>query len=270
MSRLFSYLLSCTAFLIFVTGGFGQEFTSPNEETPGRSSVSASPTQISKETFASRPRLNADVALMTYLRHAYDQLHTLASFSDITIVDAELPQSSQRGRLKLRRVFAAPRSLTFQAIDFAGDNFIKSNVIGRLLQSEVDHVQKDDGAKVAITDANYNFSYKGPEGFDGRTLYVYAVKPNQKRPGLFKGRIYLDPTDGSLVRAEGMLVKSPSLFVKKIRFVQDYNEVAGFNLPVHIHSVAETRIAGRAIVDIVHSDYDAHSVREAQTTAIAR
>ena len=108
------------------------------------------------------------------------------------------------------------------------------------------------------------------EAFDGRTLYVYAVKPSQKRPGLFKGRIYLDPTDGSLVRAEGMLVKSPSLFVKKIRFVQDYNEVAGFNLPVHIHSVAETRIAGRAIVDIIHSDYDAHSVREAQTTAIAR
>ena len=91
MSRLFSYLLSCTAFLIFVTGGFGQEFTSPNEETPGRSSVSVSPTQISKETSASRPRMNADLALMTYLRHAYDQLHTLASFSDITVVDAELP-----------------------------------------------------------------------------------------------------------------------------------------------------------------------------------
>jgi hypothetical protein len=270
MSRLFSYFLSCTAFLIFVTGGFGQEFISPNEGVPDRSSVSASTPQISQETLASRPRLNADAALMVYLHHAYDQLHTLASFSDITVVDAELPQSSQRGRLKLRRVFAAPRSLTFQAIDFAGDNFIKSNVIGRLLQSEVDHVQKDDGAKVAITDANYNFSYKGLEASGGRALYVYAVKPSQKRPGLFKGRIYLDPHDGSLVRAEGMLVKSPSLFVKKIRFVQDYNEVAGFNLPVHIHSVAETRIAGRAIVDIVHSDYDAHSVREAQTSAIAR
>jgi hypothetical protein len=270
MSRLFSYASGCAVFLILVVGGFGQEFTSSNDELPSRTSVSGSPTQISRETSASRSRLSAELALMTYLRHANDQLHTLASFSDITVVEAELPQSSQRGRLKLRRIFAAPRSLTFQAIDFAGDNFIKSNVIARLLQSEADHVQKGDGAKVAITDANYNFSYKGLEAFDGRTLYVYGVKPSQKRPGLFKGRIYLDPRDGSLVRAEGMLVKSPSLFVKKIRFVQDYNEVAGFSLPVHLHSVAETRIAGRAIVDIVHSDYDAHGVSENQTSAVAR
>jgi hypothetical protein len=270
MSRRSFYLLGCTAFLLFVVGGFGQEFTSLNEETPGRSSVSAFPPQISTETPAPRPRLAADAALMIYLHHAYDQLHTLASFSDITVVDAELPQSSQRGKLKLRRVFAAPRSLTYQAIDFVGDNFIKSNVIARLLQSEVDHVQKGDGSKVAITDANYRFSYKGLEAFDGRTLYVFAVKPDQKRPGLFKGRIYLDPSDGSLVRAEGTLVKSPSLFVKKIRFVQDYNQVGGFSLPVHIHSVAETRIAGRAIVDIIHSDYDAHGFSESQTAATAR
>ncbi len=269
MSRRFFHILGCTAFLLFVAGGFGQEFTF-SEETPGHSSVSTLPAQISTETPAPKPRLAADAALMVYLHHAYDQLHMLASFSDITVVDAQLPQSSQRGRLKLRRVFAAPRSLTYQAIDFVGDNFIKSNVIARLLQSEVDHVQKGDGSKVAITDANYRFSYKGLEAFDGRTLYVFAVRPDQKRPGLFKGRIYLDPSDGSLVRAEGTLVKSPSIFVKKIRFVQDYNTVAGFSLPVHIHSVAETRIAGRAIVDIIHSDYDAHAFSQSQTAAVAR
>jgi hypothetical protein len=269
MSRLSSYLLGCTAFLIFVVGTFGQEFASSNDAAPGRVPVAVSPALILPETSVS-PRLAYDAALLVYLRRAHDQLHSLVSFSDITVVDAELPESSQRGRLKLRRVFAAPRSLTFQVIDFAGDNFIKSNVIGRLLQSEVDHVQKDEGAKVAITDANYRFSYKGIEVFDGRSLYVYNVKPVQKRPGLFKGRIYLNPADGKLARAEGTLVKSPSIFVKKIRFVQDYNEVAGFSLPVHIHSVAETRVAGRAVVDIVHSDYEAHASSETHTSASAR
>ena len=269
MSRLSSYLVGCTAFLLFVTGTFGQEFALPNDAAPGRLPVAASPALISSEKPAS-PRLAYDAALMVYLHHAYDQLHSLASFSDITVVDAQLPESAQRGRLRVRRVFAAPRSLTFQVIDFAGDNFIKSNVIGRLLQSEVDHVQKEEGAKVAITDANYRFSYRGIEVSDGRSLYAYTVRPVQKRPGLFKGRIYLNPEDGSLARAEGTLVKSPSIFVKKIRFVQDYNEVAGFSLPVHIHTVAETRVAGRAVVDIVHSDYEAHASSETHTSASAR
>ena len=269
MSRLSSYLVSCTAFLIFVAGTFGQEFALPNDAAPGHVPVATSPAPMLPETSVS-PRLAYDAALMVYLHHAYDQLHSLASFSDITVVDAQLPDSAQRGRLKVRRIFAAPRSLTFQVIDFAGDNFIKSNVIGRLLQSEVDHVQKEEGTKVAITDANYRFSYKGIEVFDGRALYAYNVKPVQKRPGLFKGRIYLNPEDGSLARAEGTLVKSPSIFVKKIRFVQDYNEVGGFSLPVHIHSVAETRVAGRAVVDIIHSDYEAHAANETHTSASVR
>lgn len=267
MSRLYSYILGIAVFASLASSGYGQEFNSPSDVVPGRS-VPTSASQTSLE--AARPRLTADAALMMYLRHAEMQMHTLVSYSDITTVDAQLPDSSQRGRLRLRRVFAAPKSLTFQAIDFAGDNFIKTNVIARLLQSEVDHVQKEESAKVAITDANYKFSFKGMEDFDGRLLYLYAVKPHKKAPGLFKGRIYLDPFDASLTRAEGTLVKSPSIFVKKIRFVQDYDEVAGFSLPVHIHSVADTRIAGRAIVDIVHAQYEAHALSETRTASVAR
>ena len=96
---------------------------------------------------------------------------------------------------------------------------MKSNVITRLLQSEVDHVQKDDPSLTAISNANYKFSHKGSTDVGGRVVQIYQVKPRKKRPGLFKGRIYLDAHTGSLVRAEGSIVKSPSFFVKNIEFV---------------------------------------------------
>lgn len=269
MHRLSSYIVGCLVFFAFAMLGAGQNYASSDEGIPGRIySASSLPQPIA--TLPVRPMMPPDLALSIYLHRANEQLLTLGSYSDIEVVQAELPETSQHGRLKLRRMFAAPKTLTFQALDFAGDNFIKSNVIARLLQSEVDHVQKGEGPKVAITDTNYKFSYKGMQDSNGRMLYVYAVKPHKKRPGLFKGRIYVDPADGALTRAEGTLVKSPSMFIKRVHFVQDYSQVAGFSLPVHIHTVAETRVVGRAIVDIVESDYEAHPLGDRQTASVAQ
>ena len=116
---------------------------------------------------------------------------------------------------------------------------------------------KDDPSQTAISPANYKFSYKGAGRVQDRLVHVYQVKPHKKRPGLFKGRVYLDAHTGALVRAEGSVVKSPSFFVKHIEFWQDYTDVQSFTLPAHIHSEARARIVGRTIVDITHRDYQA-------------
>jgi hypothetical protein len=183
------------------------------------------------------------------------------------VVEAELPATAQHGKYELRRMYQAPRSLVFAAIRFAGDSFVKTNIITKLLQSEVEHVQKGEGAQTAITADNYKFNLKGTETIGGRLAYEYHVKPRHKRPGLFKGCILVDAASGRLRRAEGTMVKSPSLFVKKIEFVQDYADYGPFSLPVHIHSVAKTRLVGPAVVEIYHSGYEAKTVAETQSGA---
>lgn len=203
------------------------------------------------------PRMSAELALDTYLKRASLQAHGLAGYSAATVIRAELPGSAQHGEFELERHYTAPRTLTFKALRYMGDAFVKTNVIARLLQSEVDHVQKDDPSGTAIGPENYKFSCKSTTQIAGRSVHVYQVKPRKKRPGLFKGHIYLDAQTGSLVRAEGRVVKSPSLFVKKIDFVQDYTDINGFTLPVHMHTEAKAVLVGRTVVDIVNRDYQA-------------
>ena len=151
-------------------------------------------------------------------------------------------------------------------IDFAGDGFVKSNVMNRLLQSEADQVKRDQPALTAITPTNYKFSYKTTETINGRIAHVYQVKPREKRAGLFKGKIYIDVYSGGMLRAEGRLVKTPSVFIKDVEFTQDYAQVGDFNLVTHIHSVSQTRIIGRAIVDINHDDYRVESIDQLQAS----
>ena len=201
------------------------------------------------------PRMSPELALHTFAKHSARQAAELGSYSAMTIIRAELPESSQRGEFELQRHYVAPRTLEFKTVQFTGDGFVKNNVITRLLQSEVDHVQKDDPALTAISEANYKFSYKSTPMIQGRLMHVYQVKPRKKRVGLFKGRIYLDAYTGSLAYATGTVVKSPSFFVKKVEFVQEYADFGPFTFPVHIHSEATARLVGRAVVDIYHRDY---------------
>ena len=200
-------------------------------------------------------RLAPQLALECYQRKLAAQAQFLAEYSAATTIRAELPGSSQQGEFELLRHYTAPNTLQFKAVKYTGDGFVKSNVITRLLQSEVEHVSKGQSALTAISPDNYKFSYKGVEQAGDQPLYVYEVKPREKRPGLFKGKIYLDAFTGGLRKAEGVIVKSPSFWVKKIEFTQEYADFGSFTFPVHMHSVASTRLIGQAVVDVTIRDY---------------
>ncbi len=81
------------------------------------------------------------------------------------------------------------------------------------------------------------------------------MKPRARRLGLFKGRIYLDARTGTIVRSEGSIVKSPSVFIKNIHFVQNYVDIRSFTFLAHIHYEVRTRMVGSAVVDIYDQDY---------------
>jgi hypothetical protein len=201
------------------------------------------------------PQMAPEFALQVYRNRVAQQTTQLSSYSAVTSILAQLPDTQQYGQCDLQRHYAAPHTLEFKSVHFVGDNFVKSNVIYRLLQSEADHLQKDDPALTAINPDNYKFSYKGMSQLGSREVHVFQLKPRKKRTGLFKGKIYLDAYTGSMVRAEGRVAKSPSLFIKKIEFVQDYADIGSFTFPVHIHSEAQARLIGRAVVDVFHRDY---------------
>ncbi len=208
-------------------------------------------------TMASMPKLAPELALAKYRVNQLEQSKRLEQSLDRTIITAELPDTKQSGHYELTRTFTAqPRSLTYATVQFQGDSFVKTNVITKFLQSEVDHVQKGDSEQSALTEQNYKFSYKGLENVNGFTTHVYQVKPRKKRPGLFKGRIYLDAYNGNLRRMEGSLVKSPSFFVKSVEFVQDFADIQGFTMPTVLYSSAKARIIGRTLVNIVHKSYE--------------
>ncbi len=215
------------------------------------------------------PVMAPELALRSFESQDQHQTAGLQGYTDDTLVIAELVDTSQRGAFELQRAYLAPHSLKYKPINFTGDPFVKSNVITRVLQSEVDYVGKGDVTSTALTNTNYKFGYKGEQQLNGHEVHVYQVKPRQKRAGLFKGHIYLDARTGNLLRSEGTIERSPSFFVRKIEFVQDCADVDGYNFPTHLHTTARARILGKVVVDVYHRDYQPQALSSSFSASYA-
>jgi hypothetical protein len=270
MIRFFSFvLLIAVAFL----SGMAAAQTLPalafdaSRTTLPASTVSAKAAAPNLAAPTALPRMAPELALQVYHGRTVIQSQELAGYSAVSVIHAQLPETAQQGEFEVERHFSAPHTLQFTPVHYTGDGFVKSNIIARLLQSEVEHVQKEDGALTAISNKNYKFSYKGTAHVNNRLVHVFHLKPRVKRPGLFKGRIFIDAYTGSLVRAEGQVVKSPSFFVKKLEFAQDYTDIGNFTFPAHMHSEAKARVIGRTVVDISHRDYQPIATAQPSQTA---
>ncbi len=105
-----------------------------------------------------------ELALQAFESHGSAQISQLKGYTDQTLVMVELPDTSQRGAFELQRSYVAPHTLTFKPISYAGDGFVKSNVITRILQSEVDYVTKGEEAQTALTLGELQIFLQGRPG----------------------------------------------------------------------------------------------------------
>lgn len=178
-------------------------------------------------------------------------------------IDASLPKLKKSGKMMALRSISKLGMITYGGLKFIGDNTIKNDVIVRYLTAEK---QSQDLSQVALTPANYKFKYKGVMESNGYSVHVFQVAPRKKRVGLFKGELWVDSATFLPVRESGRFVKNPSVFLKKIEFVRDYEIKDGVAFPRHIKSTVDTRFWGPAEMDINFSNISRQNTE--QVTAI--
>jgi hypothetical protein len=167
-------------------------------------------------------------------------------------INATLPRLEKQGRMRVLRKISRLGKISFRMLGFQGDSTVKQEVISRYLSLESD---SRDASSIAITPDNYKFRLKTTISESGHRTYIFQLTPKRKAVGLFKGELWLDAETGMPLRESGQLVKSPSIFLKKVEFVHDYQMRNGVSIPKHIQSTVDTRIAGRAELNIEFTNF---------------
>lgn len=186
-----------------------------------------------------------DAIVDAYWSASRDQDRLLKGASMEVEIQAALPRLKKHGRLHALRRISSLGRITYERLLFEGDGTVKNNVISRYLTAEAQS-QTDESPSLAVTPENYKFKYRGLKPADDQMVYVFEVSPRQKKVGLFKGELWIDPATYLRVRESGRFVKTPSIFLKKIEFVRTYEIRDGVSVPRKIQSVVDTRLIGRA------------------------
>jgi hypothetical protein len=184
-----------------------------------------------------------------YLQATRAQESLLRGGNQEVDIDAAVPKFKKRGKLHALRNISKLGKITYKALGFSGDNVVKTEVIANYLKAEVEAAAKGS-SDVALTPANYKFKFKGTQDWNGHQIYILHVNPREKKVGLFKGELWLDADTYMPVREMGSFVKSPSLMLKKVQFVRDYELQNGVSMPQRTVSQVQTRFFGKVELNI--------------------
>ena len=202
-----------------------------------------------------RPVLSAVVALDRYFAIAPGA----ATWTTETIeIDASLPKLAEHGRLTAIRSLLPFGRPEYHVLATEGDRTVRQQVIARYLSSEADSANLAPSS-VAITPANYRFQYVASVSGDGARAYVFEITPRKKRPGLIKGQLWIDAATGLVVRLTGSLVRTPSIFVRRVNVTRDTLLRDGVAYAKKTRLEIDTRLVGRADLTITERPYSPDS-----------
>jgi hypothetical protein len=219
------------------------------------------------------PLRPGEEVLKRYLAAAGSQRAALRDVSMQVDIQADIPSLKKSGRLTALRHISKVGKVTYEVLSFMGDNMIKKDVIARYMTAEVKSSSNGDAEAIAINTHNYRFRYRGAYGDGDWRLHLFELKPRRKRAGLFEGWLWVEDRTGLPVRESGRFVTTPSVFLKRVEFVRDYEIRDGLALPSSIASDIVTRVVGLARINIRFHGISFNGARgeqHSQTAALFR
>ena len=160
--------------------------------------------------------------------------------------------------LTARTSLDAAGDFQYEVLEESGSGFLRSRVLHPILEAEQEAKRRAKGTHGALTTANYTFT---AEARTPRGLLRVGIAPKRKDDLLVDGDIFLTCTDADLVRMEGMLVKRPSFWTRKVRIVRDYGRVAGVRVPLSTGSTADVLFVGQSTFTMTYEYISINGVR---------
>jgi hypothetical protein len=223
--------------LLFAATGYGQQF-SPVEPT----------SQLNETKLAvdgSAPAL----AFGRYLASIQKRNPFTESGPIDVEIEASLPSLAKQGTMHAIRYRGASERSEYKVIKFDGDSTVKRQVIAAYLAAE-EQAEGLPYSSVAVTPANYKFSYVRSVEANGTAFYVFRIAPKKKRPGLIRGQIWIDSATGIAVHQEGRFVKRPSVFISRVEVKRDTNLRDELPYIRITHVALDIRLIGRTELTI--------------------
>jgi hypothetical protein len=146
---------------------------------------------------------------------------------------------------------------SYTILSGSGSEFIRAHVLGAILDSEKNINLPGNREHSWLTSANYQMQLKpgGIQRIGDRDCLALSIIPRHKAPNIIEGTLWVDATDGSIVRIEGTASQSPSIFTGPAQVMRQYVNVNGYGMASQARAVTDSFLLGRTIITINYRNY---------------
>ena len=167
-------------------------------------------------------------------------------------LDASSSKLKESAWMEAITEFDPAAGFTYTIVAQGGSERIQRRVLKAVLETERENATNAEWRKANLSRENYEFDFGGHAG-DG--MLRMQLTPRRRDPRLVLGSALVTATSGNLVRVDGRLSKSPSIWVRWVDVSRSYAPIAGAMMPVGIESTADVRIAGMSTFSMTY-DYN--------------
>ena len=201
------------------------------------------------------PLPDANEVMSTMLQKDAERRSVFQGYSAVRTYVLENSEHAKRAEMTVRIVCGRDGAKTFDVLAESGWGGARKHVFPRLLEAEASGSKPGNSEESRIDSENYSFRMIGAEFIRGREAYAIEVIPKLAKKYLIRGTIWVDTEDYAILRMEGSPAKSPSFFIKSVKFTHMYQKNGTFWLPVSDVSVSDARIFGPTELTILYRDY---------------
>jgi hypothetical protein len=188
---------------------------------------------------------------------------SLVSYRAVRRLSVVARGGKMKASLTVRTSLDPLQGFTYEVLEESGSGLLRSRVLHGALEAESEAKRRQKGAHGSLSAANYTFEVADWTS-DG--LLQVAIHPKRKDSLLMDGSIFLTGDAADLVRMEGLLVKRPSFWTRKVHIDRHYGRIQGVRVPVTMGSTADILFAGQSTFTM---DYEYESINGVPVTMSA-
>jgi len=157
----------------------------------------------------------------------------------------------------VKTVYSRDTGKSFTILSQSGSSLLPKEMLGTLLDNEKKMSEPRNVGTALIDSENYEMKLASTsrQVMDGRDCLMIELTPKRNSPYLFKGTLWVDAKDYSIVQLKGTASKSPVFLTSATQVTRQYTNVSGFPMATHAMAISNSTLLGQTIVKIDYKDY---------------
>jgi hypothetical protein len=199
-------------------------------------------------SFAQQPATPDLNTILAHMEQAQAESHAHMSPYSVTREYKFFGDDRQHAKSQvLAKVDFAPPDEKNYTIEQASGSGQGEKITRKVLDHEK-QMTKGENSGAALTRENYDFAYVRCEPINGRRAYVLQLLPKRNDKNLIKGLAWVDAETFHPLKVEGEPMKSPSWWVKSVKYSFTFGPVADMWLQTGMQADANVRLFGRHVM----------------------